>query len=135
MLPLKKKVALLAGGSGITPMYSIAAASSYAKDGLEVHFLFSNKTKDDILIKAELDQLSAMNPNFHLHHTLTRHDAAKDGEWDGLTGRVSWDMLKSKGFPEPADDVLYITCGPNAFSDTIKEFLGANGFSEKVHYF
>lgn len=57
MLPLKKKVALLAGGSGITPMYAIAAASSFAKDGLEIHFLFSNKTKGDILCKPELDAL------------------------------------------------------------------------------
>ena len=51
MLPKKNKVALLAGGSGITPMYAMAQASSLAKDGLEIHFLFSNKTKGDILIK------------------------------------------------------------------------------------
>ena len=28
------KIGLLAGGSGITPMYSIALASSFAKDGV-----------------------------------------------------------------------------------------------------
>jgi len=47
----KTKVGLIAGGSGITPMYAIALASSLAQDGLEISFLFSNKTKDDILCK------------------------------------------------------------------------------------
>jgi ferredoxin-NADP reductase len=79
----KQRVCLLAGGSGITPMYSIALASSLAKDGVEVWFLFSNKTKDDILCKAELDKLAETNPKFHLFHTLTRHKP-EHGEWDGI---------------------------------------------------
>ena len=44
----KTKIGLLAGGSGFTPMYAIALASSLAKDGVEIKFLFSNKTKNDI---------------------------------------------------------------------------------------
>lgn len=47
----KNKIGLVAGGSGITPMYAIAQASAYAKDGVEVTLLFTNKTKDDILCK------------------------------------------------------------------------------------
>lgn len=90
----KMRICLLAGGSGITPMYSVALASSLANDGVEIWFLFSNKTKGDILIEKELDKLKQMNPNFHLFHTLTRHDESKHGKWDGLTGRVSLDMLK-----------------------------------------
>jgi ferredoxin-NADP reductase len=73
-LSSKKRLCLLAGGSGITPFYSVALASSLAKDGVEIWFLFSNKTKDDILIKDELDKLAETNPNFHLTYTLTRHE-------------------------------------------------------------
>lgn len=47
----KTKIALIAGGSGITPMYSIALASSLAQDGVQIWFLYSNKTIDDILCK------------------------------------------------------------------------------------
>jgi ferredoxin-NADP reductase len=47
----KKKIGLIAGGTGITPMYAIAQASSLAKDGSDITFLYSNKTKDDILIR------------------------------------------------------------------------------------
>ena len=49
--PLKNKktrIGLLAGGSGFTPMYSIALASSLAKDGVQIKFLFSNRNKEDI---------------------------------------------------------------------------------------
>jgi len=112
-LKKKSKVGLIAGGSGITPMYSIAQAASLAKEGLDVRMIFSNKTKDDILCKEQLDELEKINPNFKCFHTLTRHDAAKHGEWSGLTGRVSMDMLKQCGFPEPADDTLIALCGPS----------------------
>jgi ferredoxin-NADP reductase len=45
----KKRVGLVAGGSGITPLLSLALASSFAKDGLEITMIYSNKTKDDIM--------------------------------------------------------------------------------------
>ena len=47
--PKKTKIGLIAGGTGITQVLSIAQASSLAKDGIEITFLISNKTKDDIL--------------------------------------------------------------------------------------
>lgn len=108
----KKKLFLLGGGSGLTPLLSIAQASTFAKDGLDIILLYSNKTKDDILCQEELDELTAANPeHFKVYHTLTRHDEAKHGKWDGLTGRVSLDMMKQCGLSEPADDVLIFICG------------------------
>ena len=85
----KTKIGLIAGGSGITPMYAVAQASALAKDGCQVTFLFMNKTKDDILCKDQLDELAKME-NVKVFHTLTR----EEGEWDGLKGRVSLEMLK-----------------------------------------
>lgn len=45
ILPTKKKLALIAAGSGVTPLYAMALASTLAKDNLEIHFHFSNKEK------------------------------------------------------------------------------------------
>ena len=57
--------------------------------------LYSNKTKDDILAKEELEALRVKNPDhFKLHHTLTRHSDEKDGEWGGLRGRITQEKLK-----------------------------------------
>jgi ferredoxin-NADP reductase len=46
---------LIAGGTGVTPMYSLALSSLLANDGLQIRFLCTNKTKNDILCKKELD--------------------------------------------------------------------------------
>jgi ferredoxin-NADP reductase len=46
----KRKIGFIVGGTGITPMFSIALASTMAYDGLEIKFLCSNKTKNDMLL-------------------------------------------------------------------------------------
>ena len=46
--------------------------------------LYTNKTKDDILLHRELESFGKENANFKLVHTLTRHSPEKHGEWNGL---------------------------------------------------
>ena len=93
-IPTKKNIGFLAAGTGLTPLYTVALASSLAKDGAKLKFLFSNKTKDDILCQEELSALAKMNPdNLDLYHTLTRHNPESHGEWDGLQGRVTYEMF------------------------------------------
>ena len=67
-------------------------------------------------------------------HTLTRHDEAKDGKWDGLTGRIDLDMLKKCGMPEPADDFFIGTCGPKGFGDSITGPLEELGYVKGEHF-
>jgi len=45
--------------------------------------------------------LKSINPEkFDYFHTLTDHVPEKDGDWDGLQGRIDALMLKECGFPE-----------------------------------
>ena len=86
----KKRIGLIAGGTGITPMYAIAYASLHANEGIDFTFLYSNKTKNDVFLQKELDELATKFPNqFKLFYTLTRHNEERDGKWEGLTGRMS----------------------------------------------
>ena len=95
-----------------------------ANDGIEINLLFSNKTKDDILCKHYLDELShKYKDNFKIHYTLTRHNEAKYGKWDGLIGRISWDMLQKISFPQPSDDVFIFCCGPKEMKKVVKGIL------------
>lgn len=49
--PIKKtKIGIIAGGTGITPCFQLVQASTLAKDGLSISMIYSNKTKDDILV-------------------------------------------------------------------------------------
>ena len=104
-------------------------------DNMDITFLFSNKTKDDILCENEINELNKVNPEkFKVFHTLTRHDDAQHGEWAGLRGRVNKEMLEKVGMPAPADDVFIFMCGPNAFCTDLRACLAANGYTEGVHY-
>jgi ferredoxin-NADP reductase len=54
----KTKIGLIAGGTGITPMLSIAQASLLSGEGFKISMLYSNKTLGDILCKDILDDLA-----------------------------------------------------------------------------
>ncbi|CDW86628.1 nadh-cytochrome b5 reductase 1-like [Stylonychia lemnae] len=133
----KTKIGIIAGGTGITPCFQLVQASTLADDGLQMVMLYSNKSKDDILVKDELDQLSQQNTNnLKLYHTLTRHDDEKHGEWTGLKGRVSAEHIKQCRFPEPSSDTLIVYCGPAAFGKTVEEVLTSLGYTkEMMHKF
>jgi len=131
----KTNVFLIAGGSGITPMLAIAQASVLANDGVKMTLIFCNKTKDDILCDDVIKDLEKKGDNFKVFNSLTRHDESKQGAWDGLTGRISYDMMKKCGLPaEVSDDILVASCGPSGFGDTISAFLGENGFVKGNHF-
>lgn len=99
---------------------------------MPIVLLYSNKTKDDILVKEELDHLQSLNKNLKIHHTLTRHDDVKYGDWEGLKGRVSAAILKELGFPEPSADTLICYCGPAGFNRTCEEILTSLGYDKDM---
>ena len=128
----KTKICLLAGGTGITPCLAIAQASLLAGEGYEVKLVYCNKTKEDILCQKELSQLSSTYPsNFQFINTLTRDEK----EYDGIKkGRISAQLLKECGFPEPSPEVFFHWCGPGEFGTTCKNVVSEMGFQEGVHF-
>eukprot|EP00483_Globobulimina_turgida_P012752 UN12776 len=54
------KIGMLAGGTGITPMYQILKSINQNKeeDQTQISLIFSNKTENDILLKDELYEMS-----------------------------------------------------------------------------
>jgi ferredoxin-NADP reductase len=89
------KLGLLAGGSGITPLFSIMDAIYRAREScIEVKMLYSNKTVNDILLRSELDAINAdeSSPNISVAHTLTRE--LGDLPAPLLKGHVNIEMLR-----------------------------------------
>ncbi|KAH8097303.1 cytochrome-b5 reductase [Aureococcus anophagefferens] len=73
------RVAMVAGGTGITPMLQIARAS-LRDDGDATKFalLYANRTPGDILLRAELDALAAAHPDrFSVRYVADE----SDGRW------------------------------------------------------
>mmetsp|Transcript_31296 Transcript_31296/g.41417 ORF Transcript_31296/g.41417 Transcript_31296/m.41417 type:complete len:292 (-) Transcript_31296:82-957(-) len=130
------KLGLLAGGSGLTPLYSVLNALYLSKDThvKQCHMLYSNKTDADVLMRQELDAINAdaSAPHIRVTHTITR--ATEDSAASNvLRGRANIEMLRSlEGFPAPGDDVLIAMCGPKSFNDACKTFLLENGYTEEM---
>jgi len=126
----KSKIGLIAGGTGITPIYQIMQAMHLAGDkSCDVKFLYSNKTLGDVLIEEQLMKIDSEMSNIDMKFTITRQtkeEIASKGD-KFITGRPNLAKLKELGFPEPSDDTLIIFCGPPAFNNALEEELEEQG--------
>ncbi|KAG8852239.1 NADH-cytochrome b5 reductase [Tulasnella sp. 330] len=118
---------MLAGGTGITPMYQIITHILYSPastDNTKIHLIYANQAKEDILLKLELDELAARHKGrFDVHYVLER-----PGEgWTGGVGYVTKDMIKQKmaGYEE---GVKTLMCGPPPMINAMKKNLVDLGF-------
>ena len=119
------KVGLIAGGSGITPLYTLANCIRLANEKTcTIKLLYTNKTEGDILIKEELDDLDQAADNVSVRHTITREKSADERIFHG---RVTMDMLKACEFPEPGPDTMIFMCGPKSMHESLKKMLVEEG--------
>ncbi|XP_014611066.1 PREDICTED: NADH-cytochrome b5 reductase 3 isoform X1 [Polistes canadensis] len=104
-----KKIVMLAGGTGITPMLQlITAILNEPMDSTQISLLFANQTEKDILLKDELDDL-ARDYQHHLKIWYTVDTASEN--WSYSTGHINADMIKEHMFP-PSPDTIVLMCGP-----------------------
>lgn len=104
-----KKVGMIAGGTGITPMLQVVRqVFKDPKDNTEISLIFANQSEDDILLRDELETISKEQPErFKLWYTI---DRPNDG-WKYSKGFVSAEMIKDH-LPAPADETIILMCGP-----------------------
>uniref|UniRef100_A0A8C4Q4F1 NADH-cytochrome b5 reductase n=1 Tax=Eptatretus burgeri TaxID=7764 RepID=A0A8C4Q4F1_EPTBU len=102
-------VAMIAGGTGITPMLQlIRHIVADPGDKTKCSLLFANQTEQDILLRGELEELASSHPDlFHLWLTLDRPPE----DWEYSKGFVNADMIKEH-LPKPGPGVLVLMCGP-----------------------
>jgi cytochrome-b5 reductase len=98
---MHKHIALIAGGTGITPMYQVARAIfQNPEDKTKVTLVFANVSENDILLKHELAELENTYPQrFRAFYVL--NDPPK--EWRGSKGFVDKEFLKTV-LPEPKEE-------------------------------
>ncbi|KAI3694459.1 hypothetical protein L1987_77424 [Smallanthus sonchifolius] len=122
---------MLAGGSGITPMFQVARAIlENPKDTTQVHLIYANVTYDDILLKEEIDGLATNYPDsFHVYYVLNQPPE----EWTGGVGYVSKEMIQTH-CPAPASDIKILRCGPPPMNKAMAGHLDAVGYSSEMQF-
>jgi cytochrome-b5 reductase len=121
-------VGMIAGGSGITPMYQILRTSlNDPEDTTKFCLIYANQTEDDILLRSELEDFRVRFPNrFWLHYTLDRPSP----DWKYSSGFVDAPMLKNK-MPPPNSNTIILACGPAPMIDfAIKPNLELLGYAK-----
>ncbi|KAK3077054.1 NADH-cytochrome b5 reductase [Coniosporium uncinatum] len=104
-------IALIAGGTGITPMYQLVRAIfKNPEDKTKVTLIFGNITENDILLKEEFDELENTYPQrFRAFYVLDNPPE----KWQGGKGFITKELLKTV-LPEPkmGEGFKAFVCGP-----------------------
>ena len=117
----KKKICFLSGGIGITPVKSIVESLVSTKNQPDVTLFYSNRTKEHVTFRQELDILSDKLEKFNVVYTLTDEKNSKGSNKDFETGYINTEMIK-KHRVDYKECRFYIS-GPPGFNNAMRNML------------
>ncbi len=102
-----KHVVAIAGGSGITPFYSMAAAIVDGVEDFDMTILYGSRTAEGILLKEEIEELAARSGGrIKVVHILS--DEKAEGYEHGF---ITAELIRKYA---PEGDYSVFMCGPKA---------------------
>ncbi|KAH7313835.1 hypothetical protein B0I35DRAFT_376305 [Stachybotrys elegans] len=124
---LCNKIGMLAGGTGITPMFQlIRAICENDRDTTEISLIYANRTEQDILLREELESFARRYPkNLKIHYVLDTPPA----DWKYSTGFVTQQMM-AEHFPVPDEHTKIMLCGPPGMINAAKKSLTSLGYKQ-----
>ncbi|MEL6493637.1 MAG: FAD-binding oxidoreductase [Cyanobacteria bacterium J06623_7] len=124
------KLLLISAGSGITPMMSMSRWICDTVSHVDIVFLHSARSPEDIIFRQELEMMTSRYPNFKLAITVTRPVPGQP--WYGYTGRINETILPAIA-ADYQERTVYV-CGPNPFMEATKELLQKISFPMENYY-
>jgi predicted ferric reductase len=119
---------LIAGGVGITPLYSMCQTFAERGDVRPVRLFYGAQNPEDLTFREELD---ALQERMDLRVVYVLNQPEED--WEGERGYINSDMLK-RYLPKQYRRFVYFICGPTPLMDAMEEALPKLGIPrEKVH--
>lgn len=109
-------VLLVAGGSGLVPLMCMIRAREAAGSRVPFRLLYSVRSPDDLLYRAELRKGS---PGLDTAYLYTRETP---GGTPRPPGRVTPDDLVRNGWPPDFEPTCYV-CGPTGFVEKVAAYL------------
>lgn len=101
-----RKVALLAGGVGITPFRSICRYCTDKQLDSSIVLLYGCRNESEIAFETELEEMQMQNPNLKVVVILNEASS----HWKGLLGFINADLVKNQ-VPDYNERIFY-ACGP-----------------------
>jgi predicted ferric reductase len=119
----------VAGGVGITPIYSMIATMFLREDTRPVVLFYTNPDWESVTFREQLDELEGYMPNLRVVHVLKQ---APPG-WPGPSGRLNADVL-GRYLPRQYRSFEYFLCASEAMMDAVEDALLELGVSDyRIH--
>jgi cytochrome-b5 reductase len=105
---MKENIAMIAGGTGITPMLQVIhELTKDPNDKTKMTLIFANVTEKDIILKEQIENLAKKHPNLKVYYVLDKPPE----NWKGGVGYITAEMIKPL-LPTPNNNNLVMVCGP-----------------------
>ena len=134
---LPERLVLIAGGSGITPLYAILR-DRLARVGerTPIALVDANVSWQQVIFRDQLAELSVAHADrLTVHHVLERpgrRRGVQRGRLDAAGAGAALDVLA--GDATGLDGAAYWVCGPRPMMDAVREALLARGVpAERIH--
>jgi ferredoxin-NADP reductase len=129
-----QKICFLVGGIGITPVISILEYSAEKKLPIQFSLFYSNRSKEEIAFKEELEQLQKRNLHLKIIHTITECPPLEKKECDH--GYIN-SKLVSGNLSDPETNLFFLFGPPQMVKamQSVCQELGCHREMLKMEYF
>jgi ring-1,2-phenylacetyl-CoA epoxidase subunit PaaE len=130
----KKHYVLFAGGSGVTPVFSILKTVLKSEPASRISLFYANRDTTSVVFKKQIEELAALHADrLHLFHILENQELGIDDLYKGIltTDKVSALIERHKA---TGTDCEYFICGPGPMMENVKQVLASlNIENTKIH--
>jgi predicted ferric reductase len=120
---------LIAGGVGITPLYSMVATMALRGDPRPVILVYASPDWEAVTFREQLEELRARMPNLQVVHVLRDPPAG----WTGEQGRITADLLR-RHLARQYESFEYFICAGEAMMESVEQTLVEMGVPDyRIH--
>ena len=126
------KIALLAGGIGVTPFVSIIKNATDKPLNSKITLFYGCRTENDIAFRQELEKMQQENKNLKVVFSVNEASS----QWKGQVGLINANMIM-KELPDYKENMFYL-CGPPPMVEAMEKLIVSIGLQKeklKLEYF
>lgn len=125
-----EKYLFLSGGSGITPLMSMARTFHDLAEPRDIVFVHAARSPADIVFRDELGLMARHSASFRVA-AICETDSPREA-WGGFRGRLNFPMLELIAIDWREREIF--VCGPAPFMAAVRTMLQGAGFDMARHH-
>jgi predicted ferric reductase len=120
----------IAGGVGITPLYSMLSTMCVREDVRPAILFYANRDWEGVIFREQLEEMTLYMSNLRIVYVLQEPPP----HWRGETGRITAQLLHRHLPRKQYQRFEYFVCGPESLMDAMERTLPHIGVpDERVH--